>query len=44
VDISFFGAIGVAAQTDGVAEAVGEFFLGHGSCALDFWELLWIIA
>jgi hypothetical protein len=33
MDISLFGAIGVSAQADGVADAVGEFFLWHGFCS-----------
>jgi hypothetical protein len=33
VDISLFGAIGISAQADSLAEAVGEFFLWHGFCS-----------
>lgn len=33
VDISLFGAIGVSAQADSFADAVGEFFLWHGFCS-----------
>jgi len=29
VEISLFGAVGVPAQADGLAEAVGEFLLWH---------------
>jgi len=44
LDIGFLSADGVSAQADSFADAVGEFFLWHGFCSLDFLGLLWIIA
>jgi len=40
-DAGFLGAAsrGVVLEADGVAQAVGQFFLRHGGFALDFQEL-----
>ena len=35
-DVGFFGADGVSPQTDGFAEAVGEFLFWHSDSSLDF--------